>query len=102
MSRPGHLRRPMGRLARLTEQGFVDAVARLARRSRGRRDQPLRTVLGIGDDAAVLAPPRRLRTLLTSDFLTEGVHFRAAWTPRVLLGRKALAVNLSDIAAMGG
>jgi len=92
----------MGRLARLTEQGFVDAVARLARPSRGRRDQPLRTVLGIGDDAAVLAGPRRLQTLLTTDFLTEGVHFRAAWTPGVLLGRKALAVNLSDIAAMGG
>ena len=86
-------------LARLTEQGFIDRVARLAH---GLRPHAPRPVLGIGDDAAVLASTGRLHTLLTTDFLTDGVHFRAACTPGFLLGRKALAVNLSDIAAMGG
>jgi thiamine-monophosphate kinase len=61
-----------------------------------------RPVLGIGDDAALLALPPRFQVLLTTDFLTDGVHFRARDMPGYLLGRKALAVNLSDIAAMGG
>jgi len=91
----------MARLARLTEQGFIDRIARLAR-PRGPRPRGLVTVLGIGDDAAVLVSAGRLHTLLTTDFLTEGIHFRAAWAPGVLLGRKALAASLSDIAAMGG
>jgi thiamine-monophosphate kinase len=86
-------------MARLTEQGFIDLVARLARSV---HTPPPRPVLGIGDDAAVLAGTGRLQTLLTTDFLTDGVHFRADRTPPFLLGRKTLAVNLSDIAAMGG
>ena len=58
---------------------------------------------GIGDDAAVIRPARAGEFwLLTTDLLLEGVHFRREWlTPRQL-GQKALAVNLSDIAAMGG
>jgi thiamine-monophosphate kinase len=91
----------MTRLARLTEQGFIDRVARLAR-PRGPARQALGAVLGIGDDAAVLSPSGRLHTLVTTDLLTEGIHFRAAWAPGLLLGRKALAASLSDIAAMGG
>ena len=86
----------MATLARIGEQGFIDLVARLARPARPR------PVLGIGDDAAVLALPPRAQMLLTTDLLTEGTHFRSAYTPGLLLGRKALAVNLSDIAAMGG
>jgi thiamine-monophosphate kinase len=92
----------MARFARLTEQGFIDLVARLAKPARGARRPAPRPVLGIGDDAAVLPSAGRLHTLLTTDFLTDGVHFSAATTPGFLLGRKALAVNLSDIAAMGG
>ncbi len=92
----------MARLARLTEQGFIDRIARLARPARGARPHAPRPVLGIGDDAAILPSAGRLHTLLTTDFLTDGVHFRAAYTPGFLLGRKALAVNLSDLAAMGG
>ena len=92
----------MGRLVRLTEQGFIDRVASLSRPARGSRGAGWRPVLGIGDDAAVLPSAGRLQTLLTTDFLTDGVHFRTAWTPGFLLGRKALSVNLSDIAAMGG
>ena len=55
---------------------------------------------GIGDDAAVL-PVRRGPTLASTDCLIESVHFRRD-EPPTLLGRKALAVNLSDLAAMGG
>jgi thiamine-monophosphate kinase len=82
--------------SRLTEQAFIDEMARLARRSGPR------PAIGIGDDAAVLEIPPRARVLLTTDFLTDGVHFLARRTPGRLLGRKAMSVNLSDIAAMGG
>jgi len=92
----------MGRLARLTEKSFVDQVARLTRPGRGGRGAAARPVLGIGDDAAVLPTSRGLQTLLTTDFMIDGTHFRSAWTPGDLLGHKVLAVNLSDIAAMGG
>ena len=71
----------------------------MLRLSRGRGPRP---VVGIGDDAAVLASGAKSRTLVTTDFLTEGVHFLRTKTPPRLLGRKAMAVNLSDIAAMGG
>jgi len=57
-------------------------------------------LLGIGDDAALVRGPERL--LLTTDILVEGEDFRIADHPPRLLGRKALNVNLSDIAAMGG
>ncbi len=86
----------MASLARLHEQGFIDLIARLSRRSR------VRPIIGIGDDAASLALPPRTRTLFTTDLLTEGIHFRSGMTPGLLLGRKAMSVNLSDIAAMGG
>jgi thiamine-monophosphate kinase len=81
---------------RLSEDTFIEWMARL---SRGAGPRPL---IGIGDDAAVLGAPRRMQTLLTTDFLTEGVHFLFDRTPSRMLGRKAMAVNLSDIAAMGG
>lgn len=57
---------------------------------------------GIGDDAAVLSLPDGHRLLTTTDLLIEDVHFRHAWTDCEALGHKAVAVNLSDIAAMGG
>jgi thiamine-monophosphate kinase len=58
-------------------------------------------LIGVGDDAAAVeAGPGH--TLLTTDSLVEGVHFLREWTPATLLGRKALSVNLSDIAAMAG
>ncbi len=59
-------------------------------------------ILGIGDDAAILDPPEGERLLLTTDSLVEGVHFSRKWMPPRFLGRKAVAVNASDIAAMGG
>src|SRR5229473_8024 len=57
-------------------------------------------VVGVGDDAA--AVQTGALTLVTTDTLVEGVHFRRDWTPPRLLGRKALTVSLSDIAAMAG
>jgi thiamine-monophosphate kinase len=57
-------------------------------------------LIGIGDDAALVRGPRDL--LLTTDILVEDEDFRRASHPPRLLGRKALNVNLSDIAAMGG
>jgi len=57
-------------------------------------------VLGVGDDAAaVVTGPL---TLVTSDVLVEGTHFKLEWAPPRLLGRKALSINISDVAAMGG
>jgi thiamine-monophosphate kinase len=58
--------------------------------------------LGIGDDCAVLAPAPGDRVLVTTDLLVEDVHFRRRYTAPGDIGWKALAVNLSDVAAMGG
>lgn len=56
--------------------------------------------LGIGDDCALIKPPVNEDIAITSDMLVEGRHFFAGADPE-LLGRKALVVNLSDLAAMG-
>lgn len=58
--------------------------------------------VGIGDDTAVLAVPPGHKLLATTDLLIEDVHFRRASAGPADIGWKALAVNLSDIAAMGG
>jgi thiamine-monophosphate kinase len=56
---------------------------------------------GIGDDAAVFRSTAGKETVITADLLVEDVDFRRTTTPPYLLGHKALAVSLSDIAAMG-
>ncbi|MBK6908154.1 MAG: thiamine-phosphate kinase [Rhodocyclaceae bacterium] len=58
-------------------------------------------VVGVGDDAAVLAPTPGHELLVSTDMLVEGTHFLPGTDPENL-GWKALAVNVSDIAAMGG
>ncbi|MGE0373961.1 MAG: thiamine-monophosphate kinase [Planctomycetaceae bacterium] len=61
-----------------------------------------RTLVGIGDDAALLSVTGTDGVLVTLDVLTEGVHFDLEVSRPQAVGRKALAVNLSDIAAMAG
>jgi thiamine-monophosphate kinase len=59
-----------------------------------------RAVVGVGDDCAILAPAPGMQLAVSSDMLVEGRHFLSTVPPRAL-GHKALAVNLSDLAACG-
>lgn len=61
---------------------------------------PNRALLGVGDDCALVRPDAGLELAITTDMLVEGRHFVPDVAPRSL-GHKALAVNLSDLAAMG-
>src|SRR4030081_3386231 len=65
------------------------------------RDQPARVALGPGDDAAVLITGDG-RTLVSTDMLVAGRHFRLDWSTPRDVGRKAIAQNAADIEAMGG
>ena len=80
-------------LGELGEFGLIE-------RWRGLLGQRAGVRLGIGDDAAVLDALEV--PVVTCDGLIEKVHFRLDWTSPRLLGRKAITVNVSDIAAMGG
>ena len=62
---------------------------------------PSALLVGIGDDAAVWQPSRSARSVITTDALIEGVHFTRAAMSAADAGHRALASNLSDIAAMG-
>jgi thiamine-monophosphate kinase len=74
--------------------GEFDLIARYFTRP------PKRAVLGVGDDCALLAPSPSMQLAISSDMLVEGRHFFADVDPQAL-GHKALAVNLSDLAACG-
>ncbi len=58
-------------------------------------------ILGIGDDAAAWQPQRSMRSVITTDALVDGVHFLSHAMAPGAIGHRAMAANLSDIAAMG-
>jgi thiamine-monophosphate kinase len=84
-------------LGRLGERGLIRRIRRTGVAGGGSGVE-----MGIGDDTAVLAVPPGHRLLATTDLVIEDVHFRRASATPADIGWKALAVNLSDIAAMGG
>ncbi len=84
------------RLSDLGETALIERIARRAGRAPGARWR-----LGIGDDAALLAGRAGEDLVFSTDTLVEGVHFRFAREGAWRVGRRALAVNLSDLAAMG-
>jgi thiamine-monophosphate kinase len=81
----------------LTEHGLIRALRRSVRTG---VEPGVR--VGIGDDCAVLRPSAGNHLLATTDLLIEGVHFRRCSAEPADIGWKSLAVNLSDVASMGG
>lgn len=83
----------------LSELGEFGLIDHLTKDFTSKREE---TVIGIGDDAAVLERNETQYTLVSTDMLVEGVHFNLMYTPLRHLGYKSVAVNLSDICAMNG
>src|SRR5712691_5086313 len=84
-----------------TAVGDLTEAALIARIQQQLPPAPEWMLVGIGDDAAVVEPERNRVEVLTVDALVEGVHFDRAFVPPDAIGHRALAVNLSDLAAMG-
>jgi len=83
-------------LSKLGEFGLIERINKKI------KVQNNSTIKGIGDDTAVLKHNEDKRILVTTDMLTENVHFNLSYTPLMHLGYKAVVVNLSDIYAMNG
>jgi thiamine-monophosphate kinase len=83
-------------LGELGEFGFIDKI------KRGAISRDDSVIKGIGDDCAVISFSKDKVLLFTTDILVEDIHFVRDLIPPHKLGRKSLAVNISDIAAMGG
>jgi thiamin-phosphate kinase len=78
----------------LGEFGLIDHL------TRGFGRQQASTILGVGDDAAIIDTGGSEQLVVSTDMLVEGIHFDFAYTPLKHLGYKAVAVNVSDICAM--
>ena len=83
-------------LKEIGEFGFIDMIKKICHTQTGG------LIKGIGDDCAVIGPFDDKAFLMSTDIMIEGIHFILKSTSPYHLGQKAIAVNLSDIAAMGG
>ncbi len=86
------------KISEIGEFGLIDRIKKTAEKN----PKNSRVLLGIGDDAALLKLSPGKICAATTDTMVEGVHFDLRYTPFFDLGYKAMASNLSDIAAMGG
>jgi thiamine-monophosphate kinase len=85
---------PTPTVADIGERALIDRI-------KARVSMPSWVVIGPGDDAAVITPERGSLDVLTTDAQVDGVHFDSRFVPAEAIGHRALAVNLSDLAAMG-
>ena len=83
---------PIGELGKF---GLIDHLTRKARK------ENKTTIIGIGDDSAVIDSGKNL-TLVSTDLFLEGIHFNLIYTPLKHLGYKAVIRGISDIYAMNG
>jgi thiamine-monophosphate kinase len=83
------------KIADIGEFGLISRISATASKGTG-------VITGIGEDSAITQLTPGMQLLTSTDMLLEDIHFRRAWHDPYRLGRKALAVNISDIAAMGG
>jgi thiamine-monophosphate kinase len=97
LSSPGNP--PVTNHARVSDVGERALIERIRRRVPA---APRELLVGIGDDAAVAVPDRGALQVLTTDALVEGIHFDRRFSTPSDIGYKALAVNVSDVASMGG
>ena len=88
--------------AERTEIGTLGEFGLISEITKGLEVKREETLLGIGDDAALLNMKEGYQTLVSTDLLCEGIHFDLTYSPLKHLGYKAVVVNLSDICAMNG
>jgi thiamine-monophosphate kinase len=81
-------------------RGERSLIANIRQRTRSQAGNSA-LVLGIGDDCALLRPPKGEEIVVTTDFSLENVHFRRGWHPAESVGHRCLVRGLSDLAAMG-
>ena len=86
-------------MSKIKELGEFGLIHRLTSKL---KFQASNSILGIGDDCAVYPVKSGSKEVISTDALVEGIHFNLSTTTPEELGRKALSVSLSDIAAMGG
>lgn len=84
------------KISELAELGEFGLIRRITAQAKIKNESTLK---GVGDDCAVLDYPNK-KIVVTTDLLTEGVHFNLVYVPLKHLGYKAIAVNVSDICAM--